>query len=167
MFSGVCTQVCLRWMSWLAIVRCFRWRFCKRISGTLDYKHSLIFHRDCKASEILERAWKSPPCRKVTCFISAWHLTLFTIPAIFVRAEGLVVSQQANNWKNLSVREIAVEFILRTFYLKEGRGKFCVEGIIVTLFGCSSDRRCPHSKQLRPTTCRNSNYKFCMTKILV
>jgi len=72
--SGVYTQVCLRWMSWPAIVCCFRWRCCKRISGNLDYKHSLIFHRDCRASETRERAWKSPPGRKVTCFISAFYL---------------------------------------------------------------------------------------------
>ena len=82
-----------------------------------------------------------------------------------LRTGGFSAGKQLE--KNISVQEIAVKFVLRTFYLKEGRVKFCVEGIIVTLFGCNSGRRCPHSKQLRPKTCRNSNYKFCVTKIVV
>ena len=31
--------------------------------------------------------------------------------------------------------------------IKEDNGKLWVEVIIFTFFGCSSDRRCPHSKQ--------------------
>lgn len=154
-------------MSWLAIVHCFSWRCYKRISGTLDYKHSLIFHRKYRAIEVRERAWKSPPCRKVTCFISAWHLTLFTYPrSLYALKDWWFLSGQTTE-KNLSIQEIAIEFVLRTLCLNYSRVKFWVEGIIVTLFGCRSDRRYPHSKQLRPKTCRNSNYKFCTTKIVV
>ena len=46
-----------------------------------------------------------------------------------LRTGGFSAGKQLK--KNLSVQEIAVEFVLRTFYLKDSRVKFWVEGIML------------------------------------
>ena len=71
--------------------------------------------------------------------------TLFTIPTIFARAQGLMglrqchgVSQGADKRKILPMEEIAVEFIVldnkkrRHFHLKDDNVKIWVEVIIVS-----------------------------------
>ena len=52
---------------------------------------------------------------------------------------------------------------IRNFHLKDDNGKLWVEVIIVTLFGCCSDRRCFYSKQKWRKSCRYLNCTFCMT----
>ena len=52
---------------------------------------------------------------------------------------------------------------IRNFHLKDDNGKLWVEVIIVTFFGCRSDRRCFYSKQKWRKSCRYLNCTFCMT----
>ena len=70
--------------------------------------------------------------------------------------------------KNSPKQEIAMEFVYcrqrkrkaRTFHLEDNNGKLWVEVIIVTFFGCISERVCPHSKQ----KCRKSSSSLSACK---
>ena len=77
-----------------------------------------------------------------------------------LKADGIrashVVSQSANKRKNCHCKKWRSSLFIidkrkwRTFHLKDNNGKLWVKRIFVTFLGCSSDRRCPHSKQWRP-----------------
>ena len=70
--------------------------------------------------------------------------------------------------KNSPKQEIVMAFVYsrqrkrkaRTFHLEDNNGKLWVEVIIVTFFGCISERICPHIKQ----KCRKSSSSLSACK---